>query len=428
MTGTDKTYFDVVVIGGGPAGITACLELSRSSELKTLLVENESDLGGIPRSAHVFFGLRDQKRLYTGAGYARMLDRQVRKTATTLLTRSTVLDILPGDHKGPHRVRVATPRGMKIYECRYLLLATGCYESSREKRLIAGTRPAGIFTTGTLQKMVNLEGLRPGRRAVIIGTEHVSFSSAMSLKHAGVSIAGMVEEDDDYQTYALPAKLMSTWWGFPIYRQHGVNMILGHKRVEGVELQNRATGEVFRLDCDTVVVTGRFRPDAALIFDGALQEDPDTAGPVVDLQYETSVRNIFAAGNVLRGANTHDLCALEGRYAAKSIVRRSQGSDEDKEDAVFIKAEHPIRYAVPQRVDPKTARAHRASWFKPGASIQTARTLKRPVLEAYCGEEKVWSKSYGKIVANTTVPLPIECFDWDRIDPHVGLSLRVLTR
>ena len=166
--------------------------------------------------------------------------------------------------------------------------------------------------------MVNLERLKPGRRAVIIGSEHVSFSSAMTLKHAG-----MVEEDDHYQTYALPAKLLSAWWDFPIYRQRGVNRIVGDKRVQGVELENRATGEVFRLDCDTVVVTGWFRLDSALIFKGVLQEDPATTGPVVDLHYETSVRNVFAAGNVLRGASTHDLCAMEGRYTAQNIVRRS---------------------------------------------------------------------------------------------------------
>ena len=116
-------------------------------------------------------------------------------------------------------------------------MATGCFEISRHARRIPGTRPAGVFTTGTLQQLVNLRHLRPGKRAVIIGSEHVALSSVLTLKHAGVSIVGMVEKYPRLQTYAYPAEFMRRFYGFPIYRDTSVEAILGNEKVEGVELR-----------------------------------------------------------------------------------------------------------------------------------------------------------------------------------------------
>ena len=424
MNRKSKPYYDIAIIGGGPAGMTACLELSKSPELKTAVFENEEVLGGIPRSAHVLFGMRDRKRFYTGAAYARRLNKLVRKTQAEIHTKSTVLNLVPGNDGERHQVHVATPEGMNVYECRFLLLATGCYESSREKRLIPGSRPAGIFTTGTLQKMVNLQRLTPGKKAVVIGTEHVAFSSALTLKHAGMSIVGMVEEFDTVQTYRLPAMAMRFWMGFPIFRNTTVKAVLGSKRVEGIELENKATGEIVTLNCDTIVVTGRCRPDSALIFDHPLLEDTITSGPIVDLHYETPIRNIFAAGNILRGASMHDLCALEGRLAAKRIIERMQAQHDRPKQMVRLKPESPVRFVVPQLIDIQQAKTHRSSWFRPGVSIQLTHTMKKPVLEAWSGDEKVWRRSCSKLIGNTSISLPVEKFDWTRVDARKGITIK----
>ena len=424
MNRKSKYSYDAAIIGGGPAGIAACLELSKLSELKTAIFEYEDVLGGIPRSAHVFFGMRDQKRLYTGAAYARRLNTLVRRTPAEIHTRSTVTDIVPDNDGKRHQIHVASPEGLKVNESRFLLLATGCYESSRGNRLIPGARPAGIYTTGTLQKMINLQRLIPGKRAVIIGTEAVAFSSALTLKHAKMSIVGMVEEFSAIQTYRLPAMSMSSWMGFPIYRNTAVNAILGYKQVEGIELENKTTGDIFTLDCDTVVITGRFRPDSALILNHPLLEDSFTSGPMVDLNYETPIRNIFAAGNILRGANMHDICALEGRLAARSIIERMHARHDRSKRIVPIKPQSPVRFVVPQMIDIQQAKAHRSSWFRPGVTIQLTHTIKQPVLEACSGDEKVWQRSFSKLIGNTSISLPIEKFDWSRVNAENGIIIK----
>ena len=424
MSSKSNPYIDTAIIGGGPAGITACLELSRSPELKTAIFEYEDELGGIPRSGHVFFGMRDRKRVYTGAKYARRLNNHVRKTPAEIHTKSTVLDIVPGNDGERHQIHVASPEGMNVYESRFLLLATGCYESSRGNRLIPGTRPAGIFTTGSLQKLVNLERLSPGKRAVIIGTEPVAFSSALTLMRANMSIVGMVEEFGAIQTYRLPAMSLSFWMGFPIFRNTAVKAILGNKQVEGIELENKTTGEIFILDCDTIVITGQFRPDSALIFDHPLLQDSITSGPIVDLNYETPIRNIFAAGNILRGANMHDICALEARLAARSIIKRTHAQHDRPKQVVPLQPQSPVRFVVPQMIDIQQAKTHRSSWFRPGVSIQLTHTIKKPVLEACSGDEKVWQRSFSKLIGNTSISLPIEKFDWTRVNEEKGIIIK----
>jgi thioredoxin reductase len=414
---------DVAVIGGGPAGISACLELSGQVRLRIALFEGERELGGIPRSCHVLFGLRDRTRLYTGPSYARKLDKLARRTEAHIHTGSRVLSIFPAECGETHELHVLSPEGPRSFRSRFILLATGCFESPRAERLIPGTRPSGIFTTGTLQQLANLRGLKPGNRALIVGSEHVALSSAFTLRRAGTSIAGMVEKDVDLHTYASVATLMRRLFAFPIFKHASIRRILGNRRVEGVEILVEDHGEVLQIQCDTVVLTGRFRPDSSLIDSTPIEKDPFTLGPRVDTTFMTSVPNIFAAGNVLRGADMHDLCALEGRLAARAILRSMRTLRPGVPPSVSARAERPIRYVVPQRITPMPKRL--LSTFLPWPEIQLERTLSRPTLEAWSGKERIWQGCYLKLIGNTRIPLPIEKFRWDRVDPGLGITLRV---
>jgi len=171
------------------------------------------------------------------------------------------------------------------------------------------------------------------------------------------------------------------------------------------------------------VMTGRFRPDSSRIVSTLIEKDPSTLGPAVDTSLMTSVPNIFAAGNVLRGADMHDLCALEGRLAARSILRYMQTTRPGTTPSVSVRAESPIRYIVPQRLMPMPKRLF--SKFLPWPEIQLERTLIRPTLEAWSSEERIWQGSYLKLIGNTRIPIPIEKFRWDRVNPELGLTLRV---
>ena len=314
-----KKDIDVAVIGGGPAGISACLELDKSSNLKVALFESDAELGGIPRSSNVFFGMRDMKRVYTGKTYADKLEKKIRDTSVDIHTGSTVLEIDPGESGPPHQISVAESSGIGQYICRSVLLATGCFEASRQARLIPGFRPAGIFTTGSLQKLVHMQQVIPGTKAVIIGSEIVSLSTVITLKKAGIEILGMIEEEPEIQTYKLAAGIMKYWHHFPIHTNTSVQSILGEDRVEGIRLEK--DGKSFDIQCDTVIVTGKFRPESSLLLDSPIEQYPPSMGPVVDKNSMTSVPNIYAAGNVLRETKMHDLCALEGKRVAKAIKR-----------------------------------------------------------------------------------------------------------
>jgi pyruvate/2-oxoglutarate dehydrogenase complex dihydrolipoamide dehydrogenase (E3) component len=369
--------------------------------------------------------MRDQKRLYTGPAYARRLDRLIRRTATTIYTDARVLGINPEGTGKPHTLTVLSPKGLRSYESHAILLTTGCFEISRPARRISGSRPAGIFTTGTLQQLVNLRHLKPGKRALIIGSEHVSLSSVHTLRRTGISIAGMVEEDPELKTYTYPAKAMSRLFNFQIFKNTAVKRIHGNKRVEGVELVSKKNEKTWELECDTVIITGKFRPDSALMDETTIEQDPSTLGPLVDMDLMTSVPNIFAAGNLLRGADMHDLCALEGKLVAHSILESLKSNGVGKDHLVAIGAESPIRFVVPQKILPNRIRKHIFAKLFPWPAMQVEHTLRNPVIEAWSDNHRIWKDSYSKLIANTRIPLPVEKFEWNRVDPKEGVTLRV---
>ena len=425
MRNEKQISVDVAVIGGGPAGISACLELLKLQELKVALFESASELGGIPRTCGLFFGFRDRKRIYTGPGYAKKLNRLIRRTSVEVHTDSTVVNLIPGDLEKPHQIQVMSPQGLKSYESRFVLLATGCYEASREARQIPGTRPSGILTTGSLQQHVNIRHRKPGKRALIVGSENVALLGLRVLKRAGISVAGIVEEDPQIKAYSIPAKAMAFFYRVPIYKGAKIKAILGTDRVRGVELARDGDQDVFQVECDTIIVTGEFRPDSALIYNTPIELDPATQGPVVDMNLMTSVPNIFAAGNVLRGADMHDLCALEGRKAARSISKRVKSPEPEIDQGVILRAELPIRYVVPQKIVPSQIESHLFPSLYPGYCIQSEHTLLKPVLEAWSGNEKIWEGSFSKWIGRYRVKLPVKKFDWSRAEAKKGITLRL---
>jgi thioredoxin reductase len=300
----------------------------------------------------------------------------------------------------PDRLFATSPGGLDEIEAGAVVLATGCRERPRAARLIPGTRPAGVFTTGSLQQFVNIYRLPVGRRALIVGAEHVSFSAVLTLAHAGAEIVGMVTDHSVDQTYLWLRLATAGRHRVPVWTGQRVEEVLGRGRVEAVELTDLATGSVRRVECDTVVFTGNWIPDQELARSGGLLIDPKTKGPWIDSAQRTSVRGVFAAGNVLHAAETADLAALCGRYTARHVSSYLRGGEWPKKQALAVECESPVSWVSPNALIAPGDLPH-AEFI-----LRVDRVLQRPVLEARQGERVLWSRRYRRLRPALPIHVP----------------------
>lgn len=338
----------MLIVGAGPAGLAAAARLKTQGIDRVLVIDREKEPGGIPRHCfHTGFGLLDLKRMLSGPRYSKILLGQARDAGAEIQSECTAT----GWQTRPDSlvVDVTSLAGRQSIDARAVLLATGCRERPRAARLVPGARPEGIYTTGALQQCVYLRHQQPGTTAVVIGAEHVSYSAVMTLNHAGVNVAAMVTHYSGSQTYA-PAH----WWiagrrQIPLYANASVTRILGKDRVTGIEIEtggNRRT-----IECDCVVFTGDWIPDHEFCRTGGVELNRSTQGPDVDTGLRTLTPGVFAAGNLLRGAETADVAALEGRHAAESIAGfLSSGSWPVANEGLQIEAVDPIQWVSPNRL------------------------------------------------------------------------------
>ena len=309
----------VVVVGAGP-GLSAAVELRRLGAGPVLVADREPEPGGVPRhSWHTGYGLRDLRRVMTGPAYARSLVSAAWSAGAELRAGTTVTGWATGPD-GSHAVTMTSPAGRQTVQAAAVLLATGCRERPRTARLVPGDRPAGVMTTGELQQRVYLGGERLAGRALVVGAEHVSFSAALTLEHAGADVVALVTEHERQQSYAAFRFGAAVRWRVPVWTSSAVRRIAGRGRLEGVEVADVRTGTARFVPCEVVVFTGDWIPDHELARLAGLAMDPGTRGPVVDTTLATSLAGVFAAGNLVHAAETADIAALSGRHAARHIA------------------------------------------------------------------------------------------------------------
>ena len=355
---------DVVVVGAGPAGLSAAAELRRLGVGSVLVADRETEAGGVPRHCfHTGFGLRDLHRMMTGPAYARALATAAARAGAELRLGTTVTGIDAVDFDLGGTVMLTSGRGVETVHAAAVLLATGCRERPRAARLIPGDRPAGVMTTGELQQRVYLGHERLAGRALVVGAEHVSFSAAATLAHAGARVVALVTEHERQQSYAAFRLGAALRWRLPVWTGTAVSQLAGRGRLAGVEVADVRTGVARFVPCDIVVFTGDWIPDHELARLAGLAMDPGTRGPVVDTRLETSAPGVFAAGNLVHAAETADIAALSGRHAARHIAAalgiggpEVGGADAGWPDAgrgagrVPVRVEPPLRWISPNAI------------------------------------------------------------------------------
>ncbi|MFJ3903894.1 FAD-dependent oxidoreductase [Streptomyces sp. NPDC090025] len=368
---------DVLVIGGGPAGLAAAARLAAAGAGRVEVLEREPLAGGVPRHCGRggFGGL-------TGPGYARRAVRAAVRAGAVLRT-----GVGATGWAGPGTVEVTAPTGPERITARAVVLATGARERPRSARLVPGSRPAGVYSTGELQQSVELFGLRReriGRRAVVVGSDPVARSAVLTLRRAGVPVVAVVA--DRPSGPRLPG---------PVLRGATVLELVGRGRLSGVVVRG-ADGRTGLLRCDTVVFTGDWLPDHELARGGGVSLARDTRGPEVDREFRTSVPGVFAVGNLLRGVEPAVAAAAEGRAVAPAVLARLAGAPWPGHGPAL----HPagaLAWLTPGRLDPP---GHRhGSGAPPVLLLRPSERLLGPVLTVRQGDRLLHERRLPALLA-----------------------------
>ncbi|KPC72842.1 oxidoreductase [Streptomyces sp. NRRL WC-3753] len=415
---------DVLVVGSGPAGLATAARLARTG-VRVEVLEREQSPGGVPRHcAHRGFG--SLPHALTGPAHARLLAESAERAGAHVRTGVTALD-----WAGPRTLTTVGPQGAETLVARAVVLATGARERPRAARLVPGTRPAGVYTTGELQQAVHLYGQRIGTHAVIVGAEDVSHAAADTVRAAGAEVVALVTELP--RALAAPVRTVTARLRFrtPVLTGTTVTELLGHGRLSGVRVRHRE-GRTATLHCDTVVFTGDFVPDHELARRGALTLDPGTRGPAVDGALRTSRPGVFAAGSVLHAVESAATAAGEGAHVATAVRdwltdgtgpdRTDQTDQTDQRDpadpadrywppGVPLVADPPLLRIVPNRVAP----ADRLPYL-----LRTAVPLTRPVLHITQDGRPLHRERFPLTTAVPHRPLTLTARWTHRVDPGGG--------
>lgn len=364
---------DVLIVGGGPAGLSAARRLRQLGVGRVVVAERERIAGGVPRHCdHSGFGLRDLHKNLGGPRYAAALVSRAESCGARVWAETSVTGVsLDGI------VDLTSPAGVFRLRPRALVLATGARERPRHARLIPGDRPRGVFTTGQLQQWVHLHHLPVGQRALVIGAEHVSFSAMLTLRQAGVDTVALVTEQPRHQTLPAFALAGRVLYRVPVWKGTRVVSIVGRSVVEGVELEDLGSGRRRTIDVDTVVFTGDWVPDNELARLQGLEVDPATRGPRTAADGTSSSPGVFAVGNLVHPVETADVAALNAVQAAGAVhgwLERSAGGGSgggsealgtphrSPGHSVPVIASGVLRWVWPNLVFPGAAGPHGGPW------------------------------------------------------------------
>ena len=343
----EEKWYQLVIVGGGPAGLAAALSAHESGLTRILLVERNKELGGILNQCiHNGFGLHYFQEDLTGPEYAQRFVRMLQDTDVEVQTDTMVLEIIAEDgDDSSHKIHlISKNNGYEQINTDAVILAMGCRERTRGALMIPGTRPSGVFTAGTAQRYVNLDGYLPGKKVIILGSGDIGLIMARRMMLEGADVLCCIE------VLPYPGGLNRNIvqclqdFNIPLYLSHTIVEIKGKERVSSVviarvdEHRKPIPGTEFEMECDTLLLSIGLIPENELSKQTGISMDIKSRGPMVDQEMETSVPGIFACGNVLHVHDLVDFVTVESKHAGKSAAEFvfKKETEKGKKNALYI--------------------------------------------------------------------------------------------